>query len=275
MKVLVTGAKGQLGYDVLRVLEEKKINHLGIDLGDCDITKREDVDKIFNEYKPSVVIHCAAYTAVDKAEDDKEVCYNVNVNGTRNLVDASKKIKADFLYISTDYVFNGKGTIPFKVTDKPEPINYYGVTKYLGEEIVKEIVNSYIVRISWVFGVNGNNFIKTVLKLAETKNELSVVSDQIGSPTYTYDLAYALIDLISKKQYGIHHITNKGYISWYEFAKEIFKQANRGIKVNKVLTKDYKTKAIRPLNSRMVKTIELRDYKDSINHYLEEIKDHA
>lgn len=272
MRILVTGANGQLGYDVIRVLKEKKIEHIGIDIKELDITIESDVNKFVNEYKPTHIIHCAAYTQVDKAEDNKELCYNINVLGTKYLVNAANSVAAAFLYISTDYVFAGNGNTPFKVTDKADPVNYYGLTKYQGElEVINGIDNYYILRISWVFGINGNNFIKTMLKLSETRNELSVVSDQIGSPTYTYDLSYVIYDLIKNNNYGIHHVTNDGYCSWNEFSKEIFKQSNKNMIINEVLTKDYPTRAKRPLNSRM-EGIKMRSWKDALKHYLEELK---
>lgn len=273
MKVLVTGSKGQLGYDVLRVLKEKNIDHLGIDKDDLDITIENNVHSFIEQYKPSVIIHCAAYTAVDKAEEEKELAYKINVLGTRYLVEAAKKVNAKFLYISTDYVFDGKGENPFIIIDKPNPVNYYGQTKYEGElEVINNLREYFIVRISWVFGINGHNFVKTMLKLSESRKELTVVSDQIGSPTYTYDLSYALIDLINSNNYGIHHITNDEYCSWNEFAREIFKQSNKDVVVNPILTKDYTTKAKRPLNSKMIKNdIKLRPWTEALNHFLKEL----
>jgi len=272
MKILVTGAKGQLGYDVMRVLKEHNIDYLGTDIEQLDITKENDVFDYVKKYQPSVIIHCAAYTAVDKAEENQELCYKINVLGTRYLVKSAQAIDAKFVYISTDYVFNGEGQIPFTIHDKPEPVNYYGKTKYLGElEVLNNLSKSYIIRISWVFGINGHNFIKTMLKLSETRDILTVVSDQIGSPTYTLDLAYAIYDLINSDAYGIHHITNEGYCSWNEFAKEIFRQSNKNIIVNDILTKDYPTAAKRPLNSRMEKnSIKLRPWQEALDHFLKE-----
>lgn len=272
MKVLVTGANGQLGYDVLRVLKEHNIDYLGTDIDQLDITIENDVYDYVKKYQPSVIIHCAAYTAVDKAEENQELCYKINVLGTRYLVKAAQAIDAKFVYISTDYVFNGEGETPFTINDKPEPVNYYGKTKYLGElEVLNNLSKSYIIRISWVFGINGHNFIKTMLKLSETRDTLTVVSDQIGSPTYTFDLAYAIYDLINSDTYGIHHITNEGYCSWNEFSKEIFRQSNKDIAVNEILTKDYPTAAKRPLNSRMEKnSITLRPWQEALDHFLKE-----
>lgn len=278
MKVLVTGANGQLGYDVIKRLEKSNIEYLGTDIDVLDITDQERVKKSINEYMPDVVIHCGAYTAVDKAEDNRELCYSVNVLGTRYIAEACKEIDAKMVYISTDYVFDGEGEKPFKTTDKPNPINYYGQTKYEGELEVQNILEKYfIVRISWVFGSNGNNFVKTMLRLGNERKEISVVADQIGSPTYTYDLAELLVDMIKTDKYGIYHATNEGYCSWYEFACEIFKQANIDIKVNPLSTEDYPTRAKRPKNSKMNKErLEhhfylLRKYENALFDFLSSI----
>ena len=254
MRCLVTGFGGQLGYDVINELKSRGYDDVrGIDVADLDITKREDVLSYVKEYNPDVIFHCAAYTAVDKAEENKELCYNVNVNGTKNLIDGAKEVDAKIIYISTDYVFKGDGENYHEVDDEKAPINYYGETKFLGEELVREYEKHYVVRISWAFGINGGNFIKTMLKLSETRDEISVVSDQIGSPTYTYDLAKLLVDMSERNKYGTYHATNEGLCSWYEFAKYIFESNNIDMKVNPVLTKDYKTLAKRPLNSRLSK----------------------
>lgn len=254
MKVLVTGASGQLGYDVIKRLEKLNIECLGTDRNTLDITNKEQVRSVILNYRPNVVVHCAAYTAVDKAEDDRDICYNINVLGTKYIADICKEIDAKMVYISTDYVFDGEGDTPFNVDDKPNPINYYGQTKYEGELEVQKIVEAYfIVRISWVFGVNGNNFVKTMLKLGRERDEISVVADQIGSPTYTYDLAELLIEMIKTDKYGIYHVTNEGFCSWYEFACEIFKQAGIDIIVNPIKTEEYPTRAKRPKNSKLSK----------------------
>lgn len=254
MKVLVTGANGQLGYDVIKRLEEKEIKYLGTDRDTLDITKEDDVKRVIRGYSPDVIVHCAAYTAVDRAEDERELCYAVNVLGTRYIAEACKEIDAKMIYISTDYVFDGEGDKPFEVTDKPNPINYYGKTKHEGELEVQNLIDKYfIVRISWVFGSNGNNFVKTMLRLGKERDEISVVADQVGSPTYTYDLAGLLVEMIETDNYGVYHATNEGYCSWYEFACEIFKQAGMDIKVNPIKTEDYPTRAKRPKNSRLSK----------------------
>lgn len=272
MRVMVTGSNGQLGHDVVRVLEEKKINYIGVDIEQLDITNEREVSKFIKEYKPTVVIHCAAYTAVDKAEENRHDCYDINVMGTRYLVRAAKKIGADLVYISTDYVFDGTGDKPFNIESKPNPVNYYGKTKYEGElEVISEISNYFIIRISWAFGLNGNNFVKTMLRLSESNNEISVVSDQIGSPTYTYDLAYAIYDLIYSKSYGVHHITNEGFCSWNEFAQKIFQLANKQVIIKEIKSVDYNSAAKRPNNSRLEKNqIRLREWEKALQHFLEE-----
>ena len=278
MKCLVTGYNGQLGYDVVKELERRNIECLGIDKNELDLTKKDDVYNYVKNYNPDVVIHCAAYTQVDKAEENKELCYDVNVNATKYLVDVCNEIGAKICYISTDYVFNGDVEGYHKVDEETDPINYYGLTKYLGEEEVRKNDKHFIVRISWVFGINGNNFIKTMLKLSETKDELSVVCDQVGSPTYTYDLAKLLVDMINTDKYGTYHATNEDICSWYEFAKYIFEINDIDIKVNEVLTKDYKTLAKRPYNSKLDKSsldndfYRLPDWKDACKRYCRELK---
>lgn len=255
MKVLVTGAKGQLGYDVVERLKELNIEHIGVDKDDFDLTNEKETKEYIMNYKPNVVIHCAAYTAVDKAEDEKEICYAVNVLGTKYIIEACKELNAKMVYISTDYVFDGEKEEPYEVTDKPNPVNYYGYTKYLGEEEAKNNLEKYfIVRISWVFGRNGNNFVKTMLRLGQESKEIKVVSDQVGSPTYTYDLARLICDMIQTDKYGIYHATNEGYCSWYEFACEMFKIAGMDAKVIPIKGEEYPTRARRPKNSRLNKT---------------------
>lgn len=254
MKVLVTGANGQLGYDVIKRLEQNNIEFLGTDRKSLDLFNEEQVKKVIVDYKPDVVIHCAAYTAVDKAEDERDLCYATNVLGTKYISKACKEINAKMVYISTDYVFDGEGTEPFETTDKPNPINYYGKSKYEGElEVQKYLDKYFIVRISWVFGSNGNNFVKTMLKLGKERDEVSVVADQVGSPTYTFDLAKLLVEMIETDKYGIYHATNEGYCSWYEFTCEIYRQVCFDTKVNAIKTEDYPTKARRPKNSKLSK----------------------
>lgn len=280
MKVLVTGYNGQLGYDVVKRGEKQGLEMQGIGIDDLDITNEAAVYEFVDNVKPDAIIHCAAYTAVDKSEDDKSLCWNVNVEGTKYLATAAKKINAKFVYISTDYVFDGEGTRAFVETDAPNPVGYYGLTKYEGEKVVRSLIdNSFIVRISWVFGINGNNFIKTMLRLGETRNELNVVGDQIGSPTYTYDLARLLVDMVVTEKYGTYHATNEGFCSWAEFAQEIFEIAGLDVKVNSITTEEYPTRAVRPKNSRMSKQKLIDNgfkplpvWREAIKHYITQLK---
>lgn len=254
MKVLVTGAKGQLGYDVVKELQKRNIENIGTDRNDFDLTDFDQTQNFILRHRPDVIIHCAAYTNVNKAEDEKDLCRLINVEGTKNIALACKKIDAKMIYISTDYIFDGKKKSPYDVFSRTNPINFYGQSKLEGEKVVEQLLDKYfIVRISWVFGKNGNNFVKTMLNLAQTQNELNVVCDQIGSPTYTVDLAKILCDMLETDRYGIYHATNENFCSWYDFASEIFKQSNINIKLNPVQSKDYPTKALRPANSRLSK----------------------
>ena len=287
LKILVTGVKGQLGYDCVRELTLRGYTNVkGIDIDDLDLTKEEDVKKYINEYKPDVVMHNAAWTAVDKAELMPDKVYEVNALAPKYIAEACKEVNAKMVYISTDYVFDGLGDMPFNVTDPKKGLSVYGKTKAEGEDFVTSIISNYfIVRISWVFGKNGNNFVKTMLKLANMgKTELNVVCDQIGSVTYTYDLSKLLCDMIETDKYGIYHATNEGFISWAEFAREIFKQKGLNVKVNDVTTEEYlklvPQQAKRPLNSRMSKESldkagfkRLPDWKDALNRYLKELED--
>lgn len=283
MRILVTGASGQLGYDVERELERRGIEHLGTSSRELDITDRAAVEHLMQSYRPDAVIHCAAYTKVDLAEDEPERCWAVNADGTRNLAAACREIGAKMLYISTDYVFPGTGE-QFRRTDDPvSPVNTYGRSKLAGELAVQSLLEKYfIVRISWVFGKNGNNFVKTMLRLAETKAELSVVCDQIGSPTYTADLAPLLCDMVQTERYGVYHATNEGTCAWSEFAEAIFELAGRQVVVHPIPTSAYPTRAVRPLNSRMSKEClhsngfqELPEWKNALARYLKEITGEA
>lgn len=254
MKILVTGVKGQLGYDVVQEGESRGLEMFGTDVDNMDITDAGQVKRVIEECKPDAVIHCAAYTAVDAAEDNHELCGKINVDGTRNIVKVCKDMGIPMMYFSTDYIFDGQGENFWKEDDPKKPLNVYGQTKYESELVVQELIEKYfILRISWVFGVNGNNFIKTMLRVGPQCGEVGVVADQIGSPTYTYDLAKLVIDMIQTDKYGIYHVTNEGICSWYEFACEIFKQAGLDVKVNPLTTAEYPAKAARPFNSRMSK----------------------
>ena len=283
-KIIVTGVKGQLGYDCLRRLKESGFkNVLGIDIEDLDITDETAVNELILKEKPEVFIHNAAWTAVDKAEQYKEQVYKVNALGPKYIAEACKKVNAKMIYISTDYVFDGKGVRYFEVNDKKDGLSIYGKTKSQGEDFVIASLKKYfIVRISWVFGINGHNFIKTMLKLAQDgKKELNIVNDQVGSPTYTYDLAKLLVEMMQTDKYGIYHATNEGTCSWAEFASYIFKVANKDVRVNGVTTKEYKkmvpAQADRPLNSRMSKNSldeagfsRLPSWKDAVSRYIKD-----
>lgn len=281
MKVLVTGANGQLGYDVVKELQKQNIECYGTSRQDFDIVDFEATEKFITNYMPDAVIHCAAYTAVDKAEDEQGLCYLVNASATENIAEICKKINAKMLYISTDYVFDGTKEGAYEVDDIPNPINVYGKTKLLGEQAVQRILDKYfIVRISWVFGEHGNNFVKTMLKLGKERRELNVVDDQYGSPTYTADLAPLLVEMIQTEKYGVYHVTNEGVCTWAEFAEEIFKIVGMDVKVKYIATTEYKTMAKRPLNSRLSKKSliinhfkTLENWQNAVKNYVrEEIK---
>ncbi len=284
-KILVTGINGQLGYDCLRELKERGYtNVVGADIEAFDITDKNAVYGFINSCKPDVVMHNAAWTAVDKAEQFPEQVYKVNALGTKYIAEACKTVGAKLVYISTDYVFDGKGEGLYEVDDKRNGLSVYGKTKAEGEDFVTQILDKYfIVRISWVFGKNGNNFVKTMLRLAQAgKTELNVVNDQIGSPTYTRDLAVLLCDMIQTEKYGVYHATNEGVCSWYDFATEIFKQAGLNVRVNAVSTAEYiksvAQQAGRPLNSRLSKKSleeagfkKLPDWQSALKRYLTEL----
>lgn len=280
MRVLVTGVKGQLGYDVVRELEKRGHTAIGVDIEEMDITDAGSVERVILAEKPDAVVHCAAYTAVDAAEDNVEICRKVNVEGTKNIVEACKKADAKMIYISTDYVFDGTGTRPWKPDDRRSPLNVYGQSKYEGELLVEENLEKYfIVRTAWVFGVNGKNFIRTMLKLGETHKELSVVDDQTGSPTYTPDLAVLLVDMAESDKYGSYHATNEGLCTWYEFAGEIFREAGMDVRLHPVTSEEFQAKAARPGNSRMDKSKleengfhRLPTWQDAMRRYMQIIR---
>lgn len=302
MKVLVTGIAGQLGHDVMNELHKRGYEGVGSDIApqysgaddgtavtkmdyiQMDITNSEEVTEAIKKVNPDVVVHCAAWTAVDLAEEkeNKDKVMAINVGGTENITKVCKELDCKMVYISTDYVFDGYGTRPWNEDCKDyAPLNVYGESKLMGEKVVSLNLEKYfIVRIAWVFGVNGNNFIKTMLKVGKKFDSLNVVNDQIGTPTYTYDLSRLLVDMIETDKYGYYHATNEGgYISWYDFACEIFKQAGYKTKVNPVTTEEYGvSKARRPFNSRLNKTklvdngfTPLPDWKDALSRYLKEI----
>ncbi len=284
MKVLVTGVKGQLGYDVMRELAKRNIEGIGVDIDEMDITDPVSVDKVITEAAPDAVIHCAAWTAVDAAEDEdkKEKVRLVNVEGPRNIAKVCKKLDIKMIQISTDYVFDGQGERPWEPDDPTGPVSVYGLTKRDGENAVMEILDKFfIVRIAWVFGINGKNFVKTMLNLSKTHDSLTVVNDQWGSPTYTYDLARLLVDMVLTDKYGIYHATNEGFINWYDFAVAIFKEAGITMNVKPVTTAEYGvSKAARPFNSRMSKDKleacgfkRLPAWEDALKRYIKELKE--
>ncbi len=283
MRVLVTGAKGQLGSDLLCELSKRNIESVGIDIEDLDITDaaatKKVIEDINNKTKLDAIIHCAAYTAVDAAEDNEALVTKINAEGTKNIAEVAKTLDVAMMYISTDYVFDGEGKRPWEPDDKRAPLNVYGMAKYKGELYVEELVKKYfIVRISWVFGLHGNNFIKTMLRLGKERGAVSVVNDQIGSPTYTPDLSRLLADMIVTDKYGRYHATNEGLCSWYDFAVEIFKQANLDVAVTPVSSDAFPVKAKRPHNSRMDKSKLtengfklLPTWQDALGRYLLEL----
>lgn len=279
MKILVTGYNGQLGFDVIKELRSRSIDCKGVDRDDFDITDRDETVKFIENYAPDAVVHCAAYTAVDRAEEDEKNCRKVNVDGSENIAIACEKLGAKMLYVSTDYVYGGAGEKPFEPTDETDPKNVYGRTKLEGEKaVMKHCDRFFIVRTSWVFGINGNNFVKTMLKLGNEKDELNVVCDQIGSPTYTPDLARLICDLIVTDKYGIYHGTNENYCSWADFAAEIMRLGNRKAGVNPVSSDEYPVKAERPHNSRLSKKClddigidRLPTWQDALKRFLKEL----
>lgn len=300
MRFFVTGVNGQLGHDIIKELAERGYEAVGSgtlpayggnrDISglmryvQLDITDKEKVNSVLSQVRPDAVIHCAAWTDADTAEDKPQLCRLVNKTGTENIALTCKNIDSKMIYISSDYVFDGSGTAPWKPDgDSCRPLNVYGQTKLEGELAVGAILERYfIVRISWVFGSNGNNFVKTILNKGKVQNEIMIVNDQIGTPTYTYDLSKLLVDMAESDKYGCYHVSNEGgYISWYDFACEIFRQSGSGVKIVPVTSKEYTvSKAQRPLNSRFDKTklVEngfrlLPPWQDALKRYLNEIKD--
>ncbi len=281
MKVLVTGARGQLGFDVVQELMRCGILAVGVDMEEMDITDANVVDLVVKDSGADAVIHCAAYTAVDVAQENASLCQRVNRDGTKNIAMACLKYGKKMLYISTDYVFDGEGEKPWEPEDHANPVNVYGRTKYEGELAVRETLEAYfIVRVSWVFGLHGKNFVKTMLRLSGERECLHVVDDQFGSPTYTRDLAVLLAAMVQTDKYGIYHATNEGICSWYEFACEIFRQAERTVQVEAVPSDAFPVKAKRPHNSRMEKGKLTREgffrlprWEDALSRYLLELRE--
>lgn len=282
MKLLVTGYKGQLGFDVVNEAHSRGIEAIGVDIDEMDITNAQQVNDVIKAGNYDAVVHCAAWTAVDKAEEPEllDTVRAVNATGTQNIVNVCKELDIPVMYFSTDYVFNGQGTTPWNEYDERHPLNVYGQTKYEGELAVEAYPKHFIIRIAWVFGKNGNNFIKTMLRLGKERGAVSVVDDQIGNPTYTFDLAKLVVDMIQTDKYGIYHATNSGdFISWYDFACEIFKQAKMDdVKVTPVDSSAFPAKATRPKNSRMNQTEldkngfnRLPAWQDALSRYLKEL----
>ena len=277
MKVFVTGVRGQLGHDVVKELEKRGIEAVGVDIQEMDITDEESVSRVILGEAPDAVIHCAAYTAVDAAEENVDLCRRVNADGPRYIAKVCRDLDIKMIYISTDYVFSGQGERPWEPEDEKAPQSVYGQTKYEGELAGQELLEKYfIVRIAWVFGVNGKNFVRTMLKLSENHDVITVVNDQFGSPTYTYDLARLLVDMVLTDKYGVYHATNEGICSWYDFACAIFEEAGIPMTVKPVSTAEYGAKASRPANSRMSKDKleengfeRLPAWQDALKRYLD------
>ncbi|MBR2140364.1 MAG: dTDP-4-dehydrorhamnose reductase [Phascolarctobacterium sp.] len=278
MKVLVTGAGGMLGYDIIKEFEMRNIDCIGAGRTEFDITDFKASYDFITNHLPDVVIHCSAYTSADKAEEEEALCYSVNAIGTSNIAKICKEIDAKMIYISSDYVFDGTKEGYYEVDDIPNPINVYGKTKYEGEKAVQNILDKYfVVRISWVFGINGNNFVKTMLRLGKNVKEVSVVEDEIGSPTYTVDIATILSKMIYSENYGVYHVTNEGVCSWADFAEAIFDAAQMKVKVNHITAEQWNAKAKRPKNSKLSKKKlvcndfgKLRHWKEALDAYLNE-----
>lgn len=279
MKILVTGANGQLGYDVLKALTTRGIEGIPADIEEFDITQAAATEQFITAHQPDAVIHCAAYTAVDKAEDDTELCRLINVTGTENIARACKKADAKMIYISTDYVFPGTGDVFYEIDAPTGPLSVYGKTKLEGELAVKDILTKYfIVRTSWVFGKNGNNFVKTMLRLGKEHEKLNIVCDQIGSPTYTADLAPLLVGMAVSEKYGVYHATNEGVCSWADFAETIFHLAGYNTLVKPIPSSEYLSKAKRPMNSRLSKASldsagfdRLSPWKDALKRFFDDV----
>lgn len=281
MKVLVTGCRGQLGQDVCKRLAALDVEYDGVDIDDFDLTDAEETERCVVRSRPDAIIHCAAYTAVDKAEEASDLCFSVNEKGTFNLAKAAADLGTKIVYLSTDYVFDGAGSLPHKEEDPTNPLNVYGASKLAGERaILSQTERCFIVRTSWVFGIHGRNFVETMLRLGEQRDSVSVVCDQIGSPTYTVDLARLLCSMIFTEKYGIYHAANEGFCSWYDLACRTMELAGRPCRVLPINSAEYPTKAKRPLNSRLSKDKltengfeRLPPWQDALERFLKERKD--
>lgn len=279
--IVITGVKGQLGIDILNACHNLKLDCFGVDRSDLDITDKEAVENFFKNNKFDTLIHCAAFTAVDLAEDESALCYEVNTQATINLANACKEYNVKLVLISTDYVFDGTKEGFYEVDDLTSALSVYGKSKANAEKYIQNTLNEYfIIRISWVFGLNGKNFIRTMLNLAKTREEISVVSDQVGSPTYTKDVAKLIVAIAITKKYGIYHATNEGECSWADLASYVFSTVGYRTAVKYIRSNEYKTKAPRPLNSRLSKSKldemgfnRLPSWQDAVNRYLIELKE--
>ncbi|SFA49032.1 dTDP-4-dehydrorhamnose reductase [Parageobacillus thermantarcticus] len=280
MKVVVTGAKGQLGTDLVHLLADRGYEVYGYGREELDITNFDQVKQVISEFNPDVVIHAAAYTKVDLAESEPDQAFLVNAYGTRNVAVASEAVEAKLVYISTDYVFDGTANVPYNEFAPTNPLSVYGKSKLAGERFVRDLHSKFfIVRTSWVYGKHGNNFVKTMLKLAQERDELMVVHDQVGCPTYAVDLANCILELIQTEKYGVYHVSNSGHCSWYEFAKAIFEEAGIEIKVNPCTTKDFPRPAPRPAYSvfkhmalKLNGFSEMREWREALKEFIIQIK---
>lgn len=276
MKILVTGAKGQLGSEIIGMLKKSDMEYIGTDIEDFDITEEKETASFIQNYHPDIVIHCAGYTMVDNAEDNKDICMKVNHLGTRNIVSSCKETNSKLIYITTDYVFDGNKSMPYEVMDVANPLNVYGLSKLLGEkEIINQLEKHFIIRVSWMFGNSKNNFVQKILKLGKINEEIGVIDDQIGSPTYTYDVAGLIIKMGLTEKYGVYHVTNEGFCSWAEFAREIVRITGLKCKIRPINSEEFEARAKRPLNSRLSKKslVEngfylLPPWQDAIGRYL-------
>lgn len=278
--IFVTGSNGQLGFEICRALKNLGIKHYGITRDDFDLIDKKKIFKFFENKKVDCIIHSAAYTNVEKAENDRMLCKTVNVDSTKTLLQISKMLSCKFVYISTDYVFDGKKNYPYEINDTINPINYYGYTKAMGEVYsLENYFNTYVIRVSFVYGINGKNFVRSIINLSKKNNEINVVCDQIGSQSYAKHLSYGIINVINSNKSGIYHLTNEGYFSFYDFALKIFKKANIEVKINRILTKDYKTVARRGLNSMLSKECLIKNnipilpsVDDGIDEFINEMR---
>lgn len=280
--ILVTGAKGQLGSDLVNVLKLSGYQVFGMGKTELDVTNEEEVNKVLTLLKPDIIIHCAAYTQVDKAESEPDLAFLINAIGTRNIAIAAEKVDSKLVYISTDYVFDGNSTKPYHEFSSVSPINIYGSSKLAGEMMVRDFHSKFfIIRTSWVFGINGNNFVKRMLQLSEEKETLKVVNDQTGCPTYTVDLSVCILQLIETNKYGIYHVSNTGSCTWFDFAKEVFRQTNKAVKLEPCTSEEFSRLAKRPLNSvidqmgiRINQFDPLPHWQDALNRFLLQLKVH-